>query len=279
LKACRPTSLVAALLAVLCACAASAEEKPLWELGVGVTALSLPDYRGSEQSSLYALPFPYIVYRGKIFRADRDGLRGALFDKESVELNISLGASVPVSSDENRARKGMPDLHPTVEAGPSIDFHLWRSHDRRYTLDLRLPLRAAVTVTGGPESIGLEFSPRLAVDITDVAWLDGWDLGLLAGPIFGSDRRHDYFYSVAPRYATDARPVFDAGAGYAGSQVLMSLSKRYPRLWLGAFARWDSLAGAEFIDSPLVTSRDYFAAGVAVAWVLRQSTVLVEDED
>jgi len=275
----RLTSLGLLLLAGLSAGHIVAAEKPLWELGVGMSALSFPDYRGSDESSFFAIPFPYVVYRGTLFKADKDGIRGALFDSDRVELNLSVGASVPVKSDDNRARQGMPDLQPTVEIGPSLDLNLWRSHDRRYQLDLRLPVRAAVTVLGGVEDVGWEFSPRLALDVTDVAGLDGWNLGLLAGPIYGSERSHDYFYSVAPRYATADRPVFDATAGYAGSQFLMSVSKRYSKIWVGAFARWDSLAGAVFADSPLVRSESYFAAGVGVAWVFRESSTLVEEMD
>jgi len=252
-------------------------QKPLWELGIGMSALHFPDYRGSDESGIFAIPFPYVVYRGKIFKADEEGLRGALFDSERVELNVSLGASVPVNSDDNSARQGMPDLQPTVEFGPSLDFNLWRSGDRLLNLDVRLPVRVAVTVLGGMENVGWETSPRIALDISNVAWLKGWDLGLLAGPIFGTERRHDYFYSVNPRYATPDRPAFDAKAGYSGSQFVVSLSKRYSRFWLGAFARWDNLGGAVFVDSPLVMQENYFAAGVGVAWVLKESSISVPD--
>jgi len=273
------TSLALLLLAGLSSGHVCAAEKPLWELGIGMSALSFPDYRGSDESSFFAIPFPYVVYRGTFFKADKDGIRGAFFDSDRVELNGSVGASVPVSSDDNRARQGMPDLQPTVEFGPSLDLNLWRTHDRRYKLDLRLPVRAAVTVLGGVDYVGWEFSPRLALDIADVAGLAGWNLGLLAGPIYGSERSHDYFYTVAPRYATADRPAFDADGGYAGSQLLMSVSKRYPKYWLGAFARWDSLAGAVFADSPLVRSENYFAAGFGFAWILKESSTLVEAED
>jgi outer membrane protein len=267
------------LLAGLGAGAACAAEKPLWELGIGMSALTFPDYRGSDESSLFVIPFPYVVYRGTFLKADKDGIRGAFFDSDRVELNGSVGASVPVSSSNNRARQGMPDLQPTVEFGPSLDLNLWRTQDRRYKLDLRLPVRAAVTVLGGMDYAGWEFSPRLALDVNDVAGHAGWNLGLLAGPMYGSERSHEYFYSVAPRYATADRPAYDAKAGYAGSQFLISLSKRYPKYWLGAFARWDSLNGAVFADSPLVRSENYFAAGVGFAWILRESSTLVEDTE
>jgi outer membrane scaffolding protein for murein synthesis (MipA/OmpV family) len=97
--------------------------------------------------------------------------------------------------------------------------------------------------------------------------------------MYGSERSHDYFYSVAPQYATASRPAYDAEAGYAGSQVLVSLSKRFPKYWLGAFARWDSLNGAVFADSPLVRQENYFAAGFAIAWVFKESSTLVESDD
>lgn len=268
-------SLAGALFAC-CTGHAIAAEKPLWELGVGISALSLPDYRGSDESSIYAIPFPYLIYRGEFLKADRHGIRGTFFDSDRIELNISLGASLPVNSDENPARRGMPDLEPAAEVGPSLDLNLWRTGDERYRLDLRLPVRTAVTVKGGMDDIGWVFSPRLNLDITDVAGLAGWNMGLLAGPMYGSERNHDYFYRVAPQYATAARPAFDAKGGYAGSQFMMTLSKRFPKYWLGAFMRWDSLEGAVFADSPLVKSEDYFAAGVGIAWVFGESSTRVE---
>ena len=49
---------------------AHAAERPLWELGVGVGALRLPHYRGSDQSHNFLLPVPYLVYRGQILPKD-----------------------------------------------------------------------------------------------------------------------------------------------------------------------------------------------------------------
>jgi len=269
----------ATLLLGLSAGHACAAEKPLWELGIGVSALSFPDYRGSDESSLYAIPFPYFVYRGTFFKADRDGIRGTFFDSDRIELNVSLGASLPVNSEENAARQGMPDLQPTVEIGPSLNLHLWRTDDRRYKLDLRMPIRAAITIASEIKDVGWVFSPRLNLDIIDVGGFSGWEMGILAGPLFGSQRNHEYFYSVAPQYATASRPAFDAEGGYAGSQFLMSLSKRFPKFWLGAFARWDSLKGATFVDSPLVKSEQAFAAGIGLAWVLGESSTRVEADE
>jgi outer membrane protein len=272
----RLISLAALLLVCLPPGHACAAEKPLWELGIGMSALSFPDYRGSDETHLYALPFPYIVYRGDFLKADRHGIRGTLFDNDRIELNVSVAASLPVNSNENRARQGMPDLQPTLEFGPSLDLNLWRTDNRRYKLDLRLPVREAFTVKGGVDDIGWVFSPRLNLDVIDVAGLPGWNLGVLAGPMYGSERNHEYFYAVAPQYATASRPAYAAKSGYAGAQFLMAVSKRYPTYWVGGFARWDTLKGAAFADSPLLQRDHYFAAGIGIAWILGESSTRVE---
>ena len=120
---------------------AHAEEKPLWEFGLGAGAIAFPDYRGSDEARVYPVPVPYFVYRGPFLKADRDGLRGKLFNREYVELDLSVGATIPVNSSDNAARRGMPDLKPTLELGPSVEVHLWRSADRDVKFDLVMPLR------------------------------------------------------------------------------------------------------------------------------------------
>ena len=274
---------VAAWVACVClgpaVTAAQADDKPLWELGAGVSALAFPDYRGSDQTRNYVLPIPYVVYRGEFFKADRDGVRGIFFDSENVEIHASVGASFPVDSKDSDARRGMPDLKPTVELGPAVDITLWRSAAPGMKLTLRLPVRAGFTVQRSPEYIGLLFSPRLNLDIENVGGLPGWNLGLLASPGYGDARFHRYFYSVSPAYATPSRPAYDAPAGYNGMEFLAAVSKRFPRYWVGAFVRYDTLAGAAFVDSPLVRTRGYFAAGVAIAWIFAESSQQVNDRD
>lgn len=274
-------SLACVLAAGLLASAApaAAGDRPLWELGLGVGALALPDYRGSDEGRTWVLPVPYFVYRGEILRADRNGIRGVLFESDRLDLNLSLSASQPVSSEHNDARDGMPDLDPSVEFGPSLDLTLWRSGDRRTKLDLRLPVRAAFTIESNPRSLGWIASPRLNLDIADVAGQPGWNLGLLAGPIYATQRQHEYFYSVAPQFATATRPAYRAPGGYSGTQFLAALSKRYPGYWIGGFARYDTLAGAAFEDSPLVKRRHAAFAGIAIAWILGESSTRVDADE
>jgi outer membrane scaffolding protein for murein synthesis (MipA/OmpV family) len=270
-------SLSAALLAMCWTTPALSKEEPLLEFGLGVGAVAFEDYRGSDTSHVYPLPVPYLVYNGKFLKADRDGVRGTLFNQDRVELNLSVNATTPVRSD--RERSGMPDLRPTVEVGPSFELHVWRSDDARIKLDFRMPLRAAFTVQASPRMIGWTFTPRFNLDIADPFGFSGWKLGLLAGPLFADRRYDDYFYTVAAQYATTLRPAYQATGGYAGTQTTAALSKRFPHFWVGAYVRYDTLSGAAFVDSPLVQSRRYWAGGVGISWMIHRSSTMVEVPD
>jgi MipA family protein len=272
----------AAVLRVVCLCVfspAHAEQKPLWEAGVGVAALSFPDYRGSDASRLYALPVPYFVYRGELLKADRYGVRGVLFDSDALEIAASAGASLPVDSEKNEARRGMPNLKPTVELGPAVTMTLWRSDGGDKRLKLRLPLRAAFTAQASPRYVGWLFSPRLNLDVANVGGLHGWNLGMYASPAYADRRFHSYFYGVEPEFAAPDRLAYRARRGYNGTEFLASLSKRFQKYWVGAFVRYDTLAGAAFEDSPLIRTRGYFAAGAAIAWVFGESAQRVESAE
>ncbi|HKX42842.1 MAG TPA: MipA/OmpV family protein [Burkholderiaceae bacterium] len=248
-------------------------QRPLWELGLGVAGLRLPDYRGSDQYHAYALPLPYVVYRGKWLRADREGARALLLDANRVKVDVSVAASVPTRSRDNAAREGMPDLAATGEIGPNVNVTLFRATDRSMKLDLRLPVRAAVTFESSPRFIGATFSPNLNLDLINVA--GGWNVGLLAGPLYGNRKYHAHFYGVDEQYATATRPAYQAPGGYAGWQALAATSRRFGNTWVGAFVRYDSLAGAVFADSPLVRSTHAVTAGVGISWVFARSSELV----
>jgi outer membrane scaffolding protein for murein synthesis (MipA/OmpV family) len=243
--------------------------RPLWELGIGVGCLSVPAYRGSDQRRGYLLPLPYAVYRGDWLRADRDGARALLVDQPWLEVDVSLGATVPVRSKDNDARRGMPDLPGTLEIGPNANIRLAHDDARRIKLELRLPLRAAFSLERSPDSVGATFSPNLNVDIERLA--GAWNLGLLTGPLFG-DRKHNAFlYDVAAAYATPDRPAYRARGGYEGWRALAATSRRFEDVWFGAFVRYDSLQGAVFEDSPLVRRKSGLSVGFGLSWVLRTS--------
>jgi len=273
-----PGMLLAALAFSGAATGARAESLPLWEAGVGVSVIDFPEYRGSAERRTWVLPFPYIVYRGDYLKADeRRGVRGLFFKTESVELDVSFNGTVPVKSSENEARQGMPDLDGTLEIGPSLNFSLLKSADRKTTLELRLPVRGVLASDFSyVDFVGWVFQPTLNVDTRDAFGYTGWKLGFLGGPVYSDGRYNRYFYAVDPAFATATRPAYSPGGGYGGAQFIAALSKRYRDFWIGGFAKWDTLNGAVFADSPLVTARQSWSGGIAIAWMVDESKARVE---
>ena len=251
--------------------------EPLWELGMGVGGLRLPHYRGSDQSHNLLLPVPYAIYRGKVFRATREGARAVLLDSDLVDVDVSVSASAPTRSGDNVARAGMPDLAPTVAVGPNINWRLARgtAWDSNWRVDLRLPVLAVFTLQRHSQTLGWTANPVLNLDMI---W-QGWNVGLQAGPMWATRRYHAYFYDVAPAYATATRAAYNAPSGNAGWRWTAGASRRYGKLWVGGFVRGDSVSGAAFEASPLVKQRHAYSVGLAMSWVFAVSDERVAIDD
>jgi len=251
--------------------------EPLWELGVGVAGFRFDDYRGSDHTNNYLLPIPFFVYRGPFLRADRDGARAILFSGRRVVVDVSLGASVPTKSKDDAARRGMPDLAGTFEIGPNLVVELWEASNRKMKVELRMPVREAITLERSPRAIGLTFSPNLNLDISGLPGKG--NLGFLAGPLFADQRYHQYFYGVAPEFAAAGRPAYEAPGGYAGWRATTAFSRRYDNVWVGAFVRYDNLHGAVFAPSPLVRKETTVTAGFGISWIFATSSQRVLTDD
>lgn len=245
------------------------EPPPKLELGIGIGGLSIPHYRGSDQTQEYIAPIPYVRYNGDRLKVDREGARFYFLKNGNFKLDLSAGFNFPVDSDDNRARQGMPDLDPVIELGPRAQFDLYTSKDRDLRIRAALPVRLAIVVDSfSPDNTGWIFSPYL-----QIRYYSGWETALSVGPVWATEKYHDYFYQVDPTYATAGRPEYDARAGYSGFRYTLTTSKRInKRLWFGAFARYDSLSGAVFEDSPLVKQSDALFVGIGIAYIFKSSS-------
>jgi outer membrane scaffolding protein for murein synthesis (MipA/OmpV family) len=254
-------------------------EKPLWELGVGLGLLQIPDYRGSDENRLYILPYPYLIYRGDFLKVDEQHVTGQIFKTDRILLDFSGYGSVPVKSSHNSARAGMQDLDPTFELGPALKIKLWESKEDKYKLDLTLPVRAFFSTNFSSVSHeGWVFSPRINFEKDDLIPGTGLDLGISVGPMFADSGYHAYYYTVEPQYATAARPAYSAGGGYSGSTLTVGLNKAYKQFIFNAFVSADFLEGATFEDSPLVKSETSIMSGVSVSWIFFKSEKTVNVE-
>ena len=180
----------------------------------------------------YLLPFPYIIYRGERFRVDRQGLRGIFFESDRIEFNLSVNATPPVDED-NRARQ---ECRNSIRRSRSACAWIsrWRAtasangRSRRAfrCAPLSRPIFRIPSTSDG-------WLIRISISLRGRISASKWNLGLQGGPLFATPEYHQYFYGVDPQFATPERPAYQASGGYSGALALVSLSRRFPRVWVG----------------------------------------------
>jgi len=250
--------ILAGLLTLMAVQAVADSETPVpttMEAGLVLVAQGAADYRGSEHYRPYALPLPYFLYQGPVFKADRDGVRGDFWSGQRMEFNISMDGSLNGNSDDNEARRGMPELESAVEFGPSLNIRL-SGESFREGWSLRLPVRAVITISGdGLDHIGNVFNPRLSWRMPE--FYEGWRASFALGAMFADRDYHAYFYDVAAPYVIEGRPFYRTDGGYSGSFLRFTLYRPWQKWRFGVSLRYDYLGGAAFTESPLVETRHY----------------------
>lgn len=260
--------------------AAPAEEnnsdntKPLWEIGLIPGAIRLPHYRGSDEYNIWAMPLPYLIYRGKIMRLDQEGLRGIFYQSEYVETNISGWGNPPVD-EENEAREGMPELDAIVEVGPSLKWHfLGRRPDR--TLYIGWALRSAISI-GLPDDMdiryqGLKAAMSLVYRNDAPFGKEIWNIGFNTGLDMADKKYHRYFYEVPLANALPERPAYCPDEGISALFFSCRLSREINHhLSIGGYARWENMSFAAYKNSPLVEEENNFIIGCALVWTIKES--------
>ena len=100
-------------------------------------------------------------------------MRGRFVQPRNVELDISLSGSFAIDSDDNDARRGLPDLDYLGEVGPRLQITIARAA-RHAKIDLELPLRAVFsTDLSDLDYRGVTFSPRGVCSVYP-SHLDWW---------------------------------------------------------------------------------------------------------
>lgn len=264
-------------LALLGAAAVQAQPStvPLWELGVGAAALSQQAYPGSDEQARRGLALPYLIYRGRVLRADGDGAGLRAVRTDSFELDVSFSGSLSTGSRELRAREGMRRLGTLVEAGPVARWFL-NGREARERITLELPLRAVLEARDPTRHRGMSLEPELRL----VRRPDGasWGYGLSLGAVVGDRRLASTFYTVAPDEVRPDRAAYQARAGLVAWRLAARVSTQLtPDLRLFAFGRLDTVAGAANRDSPLVRQTTGTSVGLGLTYTLARSAAPARD--
>ncbi|RZJ06631.1 MAG: MipA/OmpV family protein [Rubrivivax sp.] len=266
--------------ALFAACAHAQESKPtrpvlpLWEVGVVAAGVSQQAYPGSDQQAGRVLALPYVVYRGKVFRADDRGAGLRAVTTDDFELDVSFAGSLSSGSETLRAREGMARLPTLLEAGPVGRWYLnGRASRERVTLEL--PLRGVFEARNPSHHRGMSFEPKLSLQRRGEG---DWSYGGSIAAVVGDRRLGATFYDVAPSEARPERPAFSARAGLIAWRLNANVGTSLtPDMRVYAFSRFESLAGAANRGSPLVRQTNGASFGVGLTYTLMRSTAGAND--
>lgn len=260
------------LLSVPSAAIAASEsdaDLPLWEIGVAGIGAYVPDYPASGHSQLTGFALPIVTYRGDLFlfSADSDGVQGAFQINDRTTLTLGLDAAFSAKSKDNAQRRGLPDLDYLVEIGPSLEYRFWEDGDRRLTAIAQV--RAAFAVdTDLFDYTGVAVEPQL-IYTQDTFLLPELQLTLGLSSKFAYDGLNQYFYDVAPQFATPDRCAYRAHDGYQqtalSTKLFLPVSPRLSVFALGQLLYDD---GAANENSPLYRDDFTYALGLGLAYSL-----------
>lgn len=249
--------------------------QPLWELGVFAGGASTPAYPASSEKSNRAIALPFVIYRGDILRSDRGGVGLRLFHNSDVEFDLGFSSSLPASSDNLPARRGMSDLGTLIEFGPRVKWTFARPSPLSQWR-LEVPLRTVMEVNNGARGQGTAFEPEVVYEAFDprsgVAW------SAKASVVLGDQQLNDYFYGVATPFVTASRQAYTAQSGLIATRLSLSASTKLGQDWrLFGFTRLESYANAANRASPLYQQQDGVAVGLGVVWTFARSEARARD--
>lgn len=248
---------------------ATAPSQAYYELGVAIAYSQLPDYLGSSRERHYLVPFPYLTYQSDKLTIARNEAVGKLWQRDNWSLNLNFAGALPVNSEDNGLRQGMPDLHWMAEFGPRLDYQILQSATQQITL--QFPLRKAIaTDIQHWQSTGWRFEPRI---VLQQHLSEQLRLTSQLAALWSSAQYHQYLYGVSADYATPTRPFYQANGGFSGWRASLGVSWRYQNWWLGAFSRYDNIQQASFTDSSLVQQHNNVSFGLAFAWIFKQKRI------
>ncbi|MEM6491617.1 MAG: MipA/OmpV family protein, partial [Pseudomonadota bacterium] len=92
------------------------------------------------------------------------------------------------------------------------------------------------------------------------------------GPIFATEKLHDYFYEVESQFARAGRPAFDASAGYLGTEANVAAGFELTDRWsLFVGSELGIYAGAANRDSALFQDELNLSGFIGFSYTLFES--------
>ena len=239
----------------------------LWEWGMVLLGIAVPHYIGSDQRHYLLTPLPFFLYRGKFLKLGRNERRGIFYNSKKILIDTSFGGGLPVDSDKNEARRGMPDLLPVFQAGLQWSYRFINTRNQK--LLFQIPARKAfsVNVFSREKAKVYEIGNVYELHLDFQKFLDeeqSWRMSLGASLRFADSNFYNFYYKVREEEVLPDRPKWESKSGYGGWDVDIFLNKKIGSTSLNVYYQYFSLLGSVVENSPLVRNKKSWIAGFAI---------------
>lgn len=242
LSATPPFAAALAILLVTTPAARGQEGDGDWQIMAGVGSIYHPDYLGSDDLELQAVPFFSIDYRDRVFLRGPELGVNVVRPGNGFEAGAMLRYSFLISreEDDNDALRGLGDLDGAIEAGVFAEYELGR-----WSAGLELFRDVSDEHDGSTAELGVGYAvplgTRAVLEIeASTAWVD-------------DDYMQAYFGISPAQSVASGLPDYTAEAGFRSAGLTLGLNYRLTDRWLLANRlAYDRLLG-DAADSPIVT--------------------------
>lgn len=257
-----------------------AQLKPLYEFGIGALMADFPDYPGADHNRRIYLPFPSVIFRGDILRAEKDeGVRGRFLKSKIVELDLSFDGTFPSDASDNIVREGMPGLDAVLEIGPSLIFHL-KKLQTRHGLKVDFHFASRYNFSSDLKRFdhrGFSINPFFNFVYEGFVKDEGLILFSI-GAKFATKKLMDYYYGVDYQYSRANRPFYHAKSGFLETSLAFAFFQpvKYD-IWLFAGIIKAFYDGASNERSPLLVKKSTTSIAFGFYWNFHKAPFYILD--
>lgn len=226
-----------------------------WKVTLGGGGLVMPEYEGSDEYELKALPYIDVDYRDIITLNPFTGLRYHAYKEQGVTLGFGLGYDWGRDEDENSHLNGLGDVDGTVEAQLFAKYEFGQS---------AVDLSFANDLADGHDGYHLKASAGHAFIVPEY----GAFIRPSISTTYASDNYMDSYFGVSQSQSNASGLIgYDADAGF--KDVSLSTFASMPifgQNWsLNGYVQYKHLMD-QAADSPIVKDDGQFMGGAFIGY-------------
>ena len=224
-----------------------------WRIELGGGAMVTPEYEGSEDYQVMALPMVDIVWRDLVFLNAYKGLGVNILKNERATLGMAVGYSFGRDEDDSDDLNGLGD----VEGGAKLT--AFAEYDFG---PVRLSSELSGQISGDDTGVLADFAVSKVYKVSDQLML----IPAVTTSIASDDYMTSYFGVSGAQSARSGLSAFDAEGGFKDVGLVVNARYMLDENWsLNGNLGYSRLLG-DAADSPITKSENQLSSGLGLTY-------------